>query len=56
MLHLHMKIRLCTFINMMYVWILSKLIDMYLIKNTEITAIGIRHADHVASSIRKSWH
>jgi hypothetical protein len=23
---------------------------------TEITAVGILHADHVASSIRKSWH
>jgi hypothetical protein len=23
---------------------------------TEITAVGIRHADHVAPSIRKSWH
>jgi hypothetical protein len=22
---------------------------------TEITAVGIRHADHVAPSIRKSW-
>jgi hypothetical protein len=22
----------------------------------ENTAVGIRHADHVASSIRKSWH
>jgi hypothetical protein len=51
MLHLHMKIGLCTLINIMYVWILSKLIDIYLVKNTEITAVGIRHADHVASSI-----
>jgi hypothetical protein len=24
--------------------------------NTEITAVRIRHADHVAPSIRKSWH
>jgi hypothetical protein len=23
---------------------------------TENTAVGIRHADHVAPSIRKSWH
>jgi hypothetical protein len=23
---------------------------------TEITAVGIRHADHVAPSIRKSWY
>jgi hypothetical protein len=23
---------------------------------TEIMAVGIRHADHVAPSIRKSWH
>jgi hypothetical protein len=23
--------------------------------NTENTAVGIRHADHVAPSIRKSW-
>jgi hypothetical protein len=23
---------------------------------TEITAVGIRHVDHVAPSIRKSWH
>jgi hypothetical protein len=23
---------------------------------TENTAVGIRHADHVAQSIRKSWH
>jgi hypothetical protein len=23
---------------------------------TEITAVGIRHTDHVAPSIRKSWH
>jgi hypothetical protein len=23
---------------------------------TEITAVGIRHADHVAPYIRKSWH
>jgi hypothetical protein len=26
------------------------------VKKTEITAVGIRHADHVAPSIRKSWH
>jgi hypothetical protein len=23
---------------------------------SEITAVGIRHADHVVPSIRKSWH
>jgi hypothetical protein len=26
------------------------------VKKTEITAVGIRHADHVALSIRKSWY
>jgi hypothetical protein len=26
-----------------------------LVQKTENTAIGIRHADHVAPSIRKSW-
>jgi hypothetical protein len=26
------------------------------VKETEITAVGIRHADHVAPSIHKSWH
>jgi hypothetical protein len=25
------------------------------VQKTEITAVGIRHADHVAPSIRKSW-
>jgi hypothetical protein len=25
------------------------------VKKTENTAVGIRHADHVAPSIRKSW-
>jgi hypothetical protein len=28
----------------------------WLIKKIEITAVGIRHADHVAPSIRKRWH
>jgi hypothetical protein len=23
---------------------------------TEITAVGIRHADHLAPSTRESWH
>jgi hypothetical protein len=27
-----------------------------LVKKTEITAIGVRHTDHVAPSICKSWH
>jgi hypothetical protein len=26
------------------------------VKKTENTAVGIRHADHVAPSVRKSWH
>jgi hypothetical protein len=26
------------------------------VEKTENTAVGIRHADHVAPSIRKSWH
>jgi hypothetical protein len=26
------------------------------VKETEIMAIGIRHVDHVAPTIRKSWH
>jgi hypothetical protein len=26
------------------------------VQETENTAVGIRHADHVAPSIRKSWH
>jgi hypothetical protein len=26
------------------------------VKKNENTAVGIRHADHVAPSIRKSWH
>jgi hypothetical protein len=25
-------------------------------KKTEITVIGIRHDDHVAPSVRRSWH
>jgi hypothetical protein len=25
-------------------------------RKTENTAVGIRHADHVAPSIRKNWH
>jgi hypothetical protein len=27
-----------------------------LVYKTENTAVGIRHADHVAPSVRKSWH
>jgi hypothetical protein len=26
------------------------------VQKTKNTAVGIRHADHVAPSIRKSWH
>jgi hypothetical protein len=26
------------------------------VQQTENTAVGIRHADHVAPSVRKSWH
>jgi hypothetical protein len=26
------------------------------VQKTEKTAVGIRHADHVTSSILKSWH
>jgi hypothetical protein len=26
------------------------------VQKTDNTAVGIRHADHVAPSIRKSWH
>jgi hypothetical protein len=26
------------------------------VKKAKYTAVGIRHADHVAPSIRKSWH
>jgi hypothetical protein len=26
-----------------------------IVQETENTAVGIRHADHVAPSIRKSW-
>jgi hypothetical protein len=26
------------------------------VQKTENTAVGIRHADHVAASIRKSWY
>jgi hypothetical protein len=33
-------------------WLLRDQMGMY---NTENTAVGIRHADHVAPSIRKSW-
>jgi hypothetical protein len=29
---------------------------IYPVKEVENTAVGVDHADHVASSIRKSWH
>jgi hypothetical protein len=43
-----------------YKQILFKKPAVYFIENfqtagTENTAVGIRHADHVAPSIRKSW-
>jgi hypothetical protein len=35
---------------------LEYLMMNYPVSKTEITAVGIRHADHVPPSIRKSWH
>jgi hypothetical protein len=34
----------------------SPLSHVSTVEKAENTAVGIRHADHVAPSIRKSWH
>jgi hypothetical protein len=50
-------------VNVSHLFKITKIIknisyyDTYIpVKKIEITAVGIRRADHAAPSIRKSWH